>query len=153
MKITKWMIPVTLMVMSGLMAGQSPQNPRAHAQTATFEASVPFEFVVGQQTLPPGKYQIQRLTGPPSEAAVVGIIVLRSSDPPVYRAVVTTLVKQSLDWPDKAGLVFTRHAEQYYLREVRIEGEKGHGIPNVSPASEPFRLDTYREEVALKELR
>jgi len=152
MKSAKWMLPVTLVLLSGLMAAQSLTNSRVVAQPATFKAYVLFRFVVGSQTLPAGSYQIQRLMGRPSEAGQVGMIIMRSSDPRVYKAVVTKLVEQSLDSPYKARLVFTRHAKQYYLSEFRMEGEKGHEIPNVSPESELFGFDASREEIVLAEL-
>ncbi len=38
---------------------------------------VPFPFVVGNQTLPAGTYQVQRLLGQPVEADQVGMVVIR----------------------------------------------------------------------------
>jgi len=65
------------------------------APTITFGVQVPFPFVVGNQTLPASTYQIQRLQGRPREADESGMIVLRSSPPRLYKAVVTNLVRRS----------------------------------------------------------
>jgi hypothetical protein len=125
---------------------------KAHAQTMTFKTHVPFPFVVGNQTLPAGTYQIQRLLGRPGEADEIGMIVVRSTDPRVYKAVVTNLTHQSLGSGSSSQLVFARHAGQRYLWEVRLEGEKGHQIPNVSPESELVGFQVSQEEVALAQL-
>jgi hypothetical protein len=64
-------------------------------QTLTFKMQVPFPFVVGNQTLPAGTYQVQRLLGRPVEADQGGMIVIRSVNPRLYKAVVTNLVRRS----------------------------------------------------------
>jgi len=122
------------------------------AQTITFKVQVPFSFVVGNQTLPAGSYQVQRLLGRPGEADEVGMIVMRSTDPRVYKAVVTNLVRQPLDSDNISHLVFASHAGQHYLFAVHIKGEKVHQIPNVSRQSERAGFDAPPEEVVIAEL-
>ncbi|MFZ0865004.1 MAG: hypothetical protein ABR881_30120 [Candidatus Sulfotelmatobacter sp.] len=124
----------------------------AHAQTITFKAHVPFPFVLGNQTLPAGTYQVQRLLGRPREADQVGMIVMRSTIPRVYKAVVTNLVRQPLDSNSSSQLVFANRGGQHYLAEVHMQGEKNHQIPNVSRESELARPDVSQEEVVLAEL-
>lgn len=141
-----------------VLAQQSAANAivplgRVAAQTSTFRAYVPFPFVVANQILPAGTYQIQRLMGRPVEGEQVGMIVVRSSDRGVYKAVVTNLVPQPLEPPGDSHLVFARHASKRYLSEVRIQGEKGHRIPNVSRELELAGSTVSQEEVALPELR
>ena len=70
---------IALLCVLGLLAVAG----NAHAQTMTFKTRVPFPFVVGNQTLPAGTYQIQRLLGRPGEPDEVGMIVVRSTDPRV----------------------------------------------------------------------
>jgi len=123
---------------------------KAQAQTMTFKTQVPFPFVVGNQTLPAGTYQIQRLMGRPVEGEDVGVIVVRGADRGAYKAVVTNLVQQPLESPSDSQLMFTRHAGQRYLSEVRIQGEKSHQIPNVF--RESLGLNVSPERVALAEL-
>ena len=122
-------------------------------QTLTFKMQVPFPFVVGNQTLPAGTYQVQRLLGRPVEADQVGMIVIRSINPQLYKAVVTDLVRPSPSSRNSSQLVFANHAGRRYLSGVRIEGEKGHQIPNVSHESELVGSDASEEEVVLAELR
>jgi hypothetical protein len=122
-------------------------------QTLTFNVQVPFPFVVGNQTLPAGAYQVERLLGRPVEADQVGMIVIRSINPRLYKAVVTNLVRWSPGSRSSSQVVFVNHAGRRYLSGVRIEGEKGHQIPNVSDESELVGSDVLQEEVVLAELR
>jgi hypothetical protein len=122
------------------------------AQTTTFKVQVPFPFAVGNQTLPTGTYQVQRLLGRPAKADQVGLIVIRSTDPLVYKAVVTSLVRQPLDSNSSSQLVFANRGGQHYLAEVHVQGEKNHQIPNVSREPELARPDVSQEEVVLAEL-
>jgi hypothetical protein len=114
---------------------------KIRAQTMTFVAYVPFSFVVGNQTLPPGVYQVQRLMGRPAEVDEVGMIVVRSIESRVYKAVVTNLAWHPPAPGSRAQLVFARRAGHHYLSELRIAGEKGHEVPNVVPESELVEFD------------
>jgi hypothetical protein len=124
----------------------------AHAQTVSFKTNIPFSFVLGNQTLPAGTYQVQRLLGRPGAADEIGMIVVRSTIPRVYKAVVTNLVRRSPGSRSSSQLMFANHASQRYLSEVRIEGEKGHQIPNVFAESELVGSNASQEEVVLAEL-
>jgi hypothetical protein len=124
----------------------------AHAQTMTLKAHVPFPFVVGNQTLPAGTYQIQRLLGRPGEADQIGMIVVRSIDPRVHQAVVTNLVHPSPGSRSSSQLMFARKTGQRYLSEVRTEGEKGHRVPNAPQQSELLGFDASQEQVVLAAL-
>ena len=152
MKSTKWMLLATLVLLSGLMAAQSPANLTVEEQTAAFNAYVPFQFVVGNQTLPAGHYQIQRLMGRPSEADEIGMIVVRSNEKPlssaVYQAVVTRLGAKCLDQDNAAQLVFVGRSGERQLSEVRITGEKAHKLANLSSGSEALRADASQERIA-----
>ena len=151
MKSSKWMLLATLVLLSGLMAAQSPANLTVEEQTAAFNAYVPFQFVVAKQTLPAGHYQIQRLMGRPSEADEIGMIVVRNNDKPVssgvYQAVVTRLGGKCLEQDSAAQLVFVGRSGERYLSEVRITGEKANKIANFSSESEPLRADASEERI------
>jgi len=153
MKNAKWMLPVTLLLLSGLMAAQSPASSKVEANTATFTTSVPFPFVVGNQILPAGSYQIQRLLGHPNHADEIGMIVVRSADPRIYKAVVTMLVENSSPSHDNPRLVFTVIANQHYLAEVWMKGEKSQAIPGALAQSDAFGADAPRSEIVLAALR
>jgi len=86
-RIQVWMSATVLLLGCSLpmLAQQSATTAmaplgRAHAQTVTFIAHVPFPFVVGNQTLPPGIYQVQRLMGRPAETDQIGVIVVRRTE-------------------------------------------------------------------------
>jgi len=49
MKSSKWMLPVTLMLLSGLMAAQSLTSSHIVAQ-------VPFDFMVNNKIIPSGDF-------------------------------------------------------------------------------------------------
>jgi hypothetical protein len=96
----------------------------ASAQTLRFKAEVPFPFVVGNQTLPAGTYQFQRLLGPPSAGDQVGMVSVRSADGKFYRVVVTSLVERRRDQPASPQIVFTQSEGNYYLAQVWGNGDR-----------------------------
>ena len=152
MKNAKWMLPVTLALLSGLMAAQSLTSPRVAVKTTTFKTYVPFEFVTGNQTLPSGTYQIQRLMGRPGDADEFGMIVVRNADARVYKAVVTRLGGDVSDSHDNGRLVFTLLVDQHYLAEIRMDNERGHEIPAAVSQSDAVGSDAPRDEIVLAAL-
>lgn len=79
----------------------------AQAQSAkTLVSNVPFEFIVGDQTLPAGKYQINRSLG--------NALTIRTSDAAVNRLTNEVQSREN----SKARLVFHRYGERYFLAEV-----------------------------------
>jgi hypothetical protein len=138
---------VVLLVLSSLVFAAN-----AHAQTMTFKARVPFPFVIGNQTLPAGNYQIQRLLGRPGEGDQIGMIVIRGTERGVYKAVVTELAPQPDEPRGGSQLVFAKRAGQHYLSEVYVQGEKDQHIPNVSQEPELVGSDASEQAVVLAEL-
>lgn len=119
---------------------------KARVQTVTFRVYVPFAFVVGNQMLPAGVYQVQRLMGRPAKADETGMIVVRSIESRVYKAVVTNLGWHPPASGSHAQLVFAHHGGQRYLSELRIAGEKGQEVPNVARESELVEFDVLECE-------
>ena len=79
----------------------------AQAQSAkTIVSNIPFEFVVADQTLPAGKYQVNRSIG--------NALKISTSDAAVFR--LTNEIEPSKD--RRARLVFHRYGNQYFLAEV-----------------------------------
>jgi len=138
---------VVLFVLSSLVFAAN-----AHAQTMTFKARVPFPFVIGNQTLPAGTYQIQRLLGRPGEGDQIGMIVIRGTERGLYKAVVTELAPQPDEPSGGSQLVFANHAGQHYLSEVHLQGEKDQHIPNVSQEREAVGSDASEQAIVLAEL-
>jgi len=160
MAVRAWFSVSVLLVASALpiCAQQQPNAVvplgRVRKQTMVLRAHVPFPFVVGNQTLPAGIYQVERLMGKPAEGDQVGIIVLRGADSPIYKALVTNLASPPLALSGGASqLVFERHEGTAYLSEVQIAGEKKHQISTANPESERAQLERSQEQVGLAELR
>lgn len=89
----------------------------ANAQTARLVISnVPFDFVVGDQTMAAGEY---RLT---PASAISSTLIIRSDDTKSSAMRLTNSINPS---PEKknARLVFHRYGNQYFLSEVWTGGE------------------------------
>jgi hypothetical protein len=82
------------------------------AQEVHLIARVPFAFAVGSATLPRDTYRITRMTGHPE------MLVIRGDWKGTF--VRTEEVRSSGD--DTPRLTFHRYGDQYFLREVRIDG-------------------------------
>ena len=95
----------------------------AFAQANTFRAEVPFAFVVGNQELPAGSYQFERLLGKPSSQDSIGMLAVRNPERHIYKVVITSLSDAESEKPAAAKLRFRRHDGQSYLEQVSIAGD------------------------------
>ncbi len=108
----------------------------AHAQVASFQAIVPFPFVVGKQTLPAGTYLVQRHLGKPKRNDGTGLIVMQAVDRHIYKVIVTA----ASDAPDAgraqaSRLIFTTFAGKQYLNRIWVAGDTvAHQLVNVPAA-------------------
>lgn len=85
-----------------------------HAQTSNVQtANIPFEFSIGGKTFPAGHYSVTRLNPQSDKAA----LLIKSMDGRTSKIVLTTPV-QANRAQEKAKLVFSRYADQYFLSEV-----------------------------------
>jgi hypothetical protein len=111
-----------LTVMGSLMVALT--MPLADAEVSSFRVTVPFPFVVGNQTQPAGTYVVQRLLGKPKSAADVGVIVIKDSDHHVYKVIMTASGKESRA-VGAAGsrLIFTSFKGREYLNRVCVAGD------------------------------
>lgn len=81
----------------------------ANAQSAnTVVAQIPFEFTVGDKTMPAGNYQINRSLG--------NALTLRSSEPATSVSRLTNVIQPGKD--KHTRLLFHRYGERYFLAEV-----------------------------------
>jgi hypothetical protein len=124
---TRFLTLVLVVLLVGLTVGPS------QAKAARFRAEIPFEFVIGRYTLPPGQYTFQRLLGKAKAQDSIGILIVRSADSRIYRAIVTALETQMADGQSSdSRLVFTRHEGRHYLDRVWLAGDEvAHVLPNV----------------------
>jgi hypothetical protein len=108
MKSAKWMLPLTLVLLSGLMAAQSLTR-------STVVAQVPFDFMVSNKIIPAGECEV-------GSVGMDGqILAIRNFD-----ARKGALAKSSLDKANQAAdstvLVFKHYGNQYFLAEIRLVG-------------------------------
>ena len=124
---TRFLTLVMVVFLVGFTAAPS------QAKAARFRAEIPFEFVVGHSTLPPGQYIFQRLLGKAKAEDCIGILVVSSVDSRIYRAIVTAMGSQRMDaGSSDSRLVFIRHVGRHYLDRVGLAGDEvAHVLPNV----------------------
>jgi hypothetical protein len=80
------------------------------------KANVPFEFIVGDQTLPAGSYSV-------SPAVNSGdALKIQNNNEAITTLRLTTPMRRMND--EEGKLVFHRYGEIYFLREVWKEGEQ-----------------------------
>jgi len=95
----------------------------AFIHASSFRAQVPFNFVVGNQTLPPGTYIVQRLFGKILDST--GVVVIKTSNHRIYRAVITRLrADRPADRTRGSKLLFTTFKGQQYLSQIYVAGDK-----------------------------
>jgi hypothetical protein len=98
--------------------------PSVFAQTSrhsTLAVKVPFEFVVGKQTLPPGTYEFHSLLTSVATKGTIDVLVVRSTDGELYQAIVAHVVGSSE--PNRPRVVFTRMGGRVFLSEVWESGK------------------------------
>ncbi len=79
------------------------------------QADIPFDFMVGDTTLPAGTYTVS--TSAPD------VLLIRSLDGHESVLVITQSVQENLTPSDETKLVFTRYGDQYFLAQVWTVGE------------------------------
>jgi len=125
MKNAKWMLPVTLMLLSGLMAAQSLANSHVVAQ-------VPFDFMVDNKFIPAGECVIGA-AGMDREVLAIRNFDARKT------ALAASHAEETNEAADSTVLVFKRYGGQYFLSEIRLEGS------NLT-----YKLPESRAEVELR---
>jgi hypothetical protein len=108
----------TVVAVAALVA-LSPIAPAA-AQSVDLVARVPFEFTVGKTTLARDTYQLSRLTDHPD------MLLVRSGRKGV-------MIRTEVVGPEPRAaapsLLFHRYGDQYFLREIRLEGNRRLDLP------------------------
>jgi len=115
----------------------------AQAQETRVKASIPFDFVVGNQILPAGEYMVSSL-GSTNEA-----LVIRSDDSKTAILSLTNSCSSSKP-SDTSKLVFHRLAGRYFLSQVWAEGNSGgRQLPQSRIEVQLAKNYNARDEVAL----
>jgi len=108
MKHAKWLVVVTLVVLSGMAAAQLIGSSKIVAQ-------VPFEFMVANKTVPAGEYVVQAFTMDGNT------LVIRNTEAKVG------LVSNSSQTEGKQeasnyALVFKHYGNRYFLSGIKLQG-------------------------------
>ena len=111
-------IIATLIVLIGIIASQAQAQPK---RKVTLEASVPFEFVVGNRAYPAGRYTFEMATGTPKNTDRSGVLVVRSRERKLYTAVATTVTADQ-NPHDGHKLIFVRSGDRVFLSKVWRQG-------------------------------
>ena len=85
--------------------------PATQAQSIMLKASVPFDFVVGEKTLPSGEYQVKAVN--PTSVSI-------QSNDSSSSAIVLTSATQAGKILDVGKLVFNRYGDQYFLSKIWV---------------------------------
>ena len=97
----------------------------AFAQSSTsLKVNVPFDFIVGNQTLHAGQYTVDRGTAP-------GAVILKSAQGK-GAAIAMGQALESITSRNNGRLVFHRYGAAYFLSEVWGAGNHGRKLPTSS---------------------
>jgi hypothetical protein len=110
MKHAKWLVVVTLVVLSGMAAAQLIGSSKIVAQ-------VPFEFMVANKTVPAGEYVVQALTMDGNT------LVIRNTEAKVGLLSRSSQSEGKQDASNYA-LVFNHYGDRYFLSGIKLEGSK-----------------------------
>ncbi len=115
----------------------------AYAQTVHVQATIPFDFNIGNSAFPAGKYDIQ--------SASNGEHVLYVRNLPSGKA--SILVPQSCESAhvaSKSSLTFRRYGQQYFMAEVWVAGySQGHAFGVGKREQEIARLFSKQQTTLL----
>ena len=106
----------------------------AIAQTVRVRANVPFNFTVGNKTLPAGMYSIRTI----GDRGMTTLLVQAQDG---HSSIMTNSnAAENLKPADKSKLVFNRYRDQYFLSEIWVAGvSRGHRLPKTSREKELAR--------------
>lgn len=93
------------------------------SESEVMNVRVPFSFVVHGETLPAGRYKIERDLSEPS------VMFIRSAAKNRVATIVTTIPASGRDPAgEQPALTFTEHDGQYRLSSVWESGDEGHAL-------------------------
>jgi hypothetical protein len=125
MKNVKWMLPVTLMLLSGVTSAQSLAN-------STVVAQVPFEFMANNKIIPAGKCSVQSADMDAHFLTIRNVAAKTGLFAPSSRGDARQAASNTV-------LVFRRYGNQYFLSEIKIEG-----------SNRTYKLSESRAEAELR---
>jgi hypothetical protein len=88
----------------------------------TVQAAVPYDFVIGNRTLPAGTYVFEMATGSPKTTDQAGVLIVHNYERRLYVAVATGVQSDS-NTHLQPKLEFIRNGDRVYLSKVWRQGE------------------------------
>jgi len=125
MKNAKWMLAVSLIVLSSMAVAQSMGKSGVKAQ-------VPFDFTVGNKTIPAGECVVQ----PSSQDG--SVLMIRNAEAKTSLLIMSAPTEAKRSSADTV-LVFERYGDRYFLSAIRVQG-----------SDRTYRLPTSKEEAELR---
>jgi hypothetical protein len=110
------------------------------AQSNGVQATVPFDFTVGNKLLPAGKYSIK------TESTTRSVIQIRNHDKPI--AALSGVNPDGHRSPNGGRLVFNKYGDQYFLSEILSDDANLNVQVPVSKTEKKVRLQEARLAVA-----
>jgi hypothetical protein len=133
---TKIFALATVLLLSGFAASLS------YAEPSVLVTNIPFEFQVGNQTLPPGDYRLEtQLTGS------ARMQLLRQVDTNRVVILSTLPIESQAEGPDPM-LVFHRYGQTYFLAQIWNGTPEGRQLPESNREKEMARWD-WSSEISL----
>jgi hypothetical protein len=140
MKNAKWMLPVVLMLMTGLMTAQSLKQTQVVAQ-------VPFNFIVGDRMIPAGECTVK------SAGTTMDTLLVSNFD--AAKSALISSYRQDTSDTENTVLVFKQYGDRYFLTSIRLEGsDRAYTLPE-SRAEAELRAQnvTASQTILLASLR
>ncbi len=107
---------LTVLTMSSLLVTLAVVPVFGGVLDHRMRANVPFDFIVGDKTLPAGTYTISKPT-------LSGTLRIENVDSGESTIVMSTVVNNGVRPNDETKFVFTRYADQYFLDQVWVVGD------------------------------
>ncbi len=107
---------LTVLTMSSLLVTLAVVPVFGGVLDHRMRANVPFDFIVGDKTLPAGTYTISKPT-------LSGTLRIENVDSGESTIVMSTVVNNGVRPNDETKFVFTGYADQYFLDQVWVVGD------------------------------
>jgi hypothetical protein len=106
---------LTLSISTAAWPAQAKTKPKS------FVVAVPFDFIVGNRTLPAGSYRFQFVLGSPTANDTVGVVAVRSADGRYYASTITNITEGEAP-SDGLRVVFSRSGDRASLAQLWEQG-------------------------------
>lgn len=112
----------------------APRPVHAASKPKSLVVAVPFDFVVGNRTMPAGSYRFQIVFGSPRQNDTVGVLAVRSLDGRYYASTLTSVAAGNAP-ADGPKLVFSHAGDRASLSQLWEQGNPM-GLKLRAPATE-----------------